>query len=174
MECFISCMFLSFCTSHFITACYRSTILSHTDSFTLDRYVHEYQLSPVHGVALLSSSLCILDAPTGKVGFYLRYLVWGLRLPPTSFFLDVLCFYVIHLFNFSPMVCQKSLLLRLYVCPLAFLFVCPCFDVFIDGFFTNNPMCACNPRFGSMFFTIRYTTLWAQEDPWHASRYFEI
>lgn len=78
-------------------ACDRPSISSQVDSFTLDQYIHEYQLSSVHDIALPSSYSCILDARAGKVGFYLMHIVCGLRLPPIKFFLEVLYFYVIHL-----------------------------------------------------------------------------
>ncbi|CAH1442929.1 unnamed protein product [Lactuca virosa] len=47
--------------------------------------------------------LLFLMPPPGKVGFYLRHLVCGLRLPPSRFFLEVLCYYKVHL-------------VKLYVC----------------------------------------------------------
>lgn len=73
-----------------------SSIFCDVDNFTLDRYMHEYQLYEVYGVNISSSSAYILDAPNGNVGFYLRHLACGLRLHPSSFFLEVLCFYDIH------------------------------------------------------------------------------
>ncbi|CAH1436405.1 unnamed protein product [Lactuca virosa] len=70
-------------------AFYMSSISSSGDNFTLDQYVHKYPLSIVHGVTLHFSSSSILEPLAGKVGFYLRHLVSRLRLPPSSFFLEV-------------------------------------------------------------------------------------
>ncbi|CAH1438891.1 unnamed protein product [Lactuca virosa] len=52
-----------------------SVMAYEVDCCMLERYCHEYHLSPVIGFQVLSSSSSILDAPPGKVGFYLRHLV---------------------------------------------------------------------------------------------------
>ncbi|CAH1421096.1 unnamed protein product [Lactuca virosa] len=74
-----------------------SAVASKVDYWMLERYSHEYHLSLVLGIQVLSSSSSILDAPPGKVGFYLQHLACGLWLPPSCFFLEVLCFYKVHL-----------------------------------------------------------------------------
>ncbi|CAH1436585.1 unnamed protein product [Lactuca virosa] len=48
-----------------------STVVFEVDSFMLDRYVHEYHLSPIFGIELPSLSSSILDALFGKVGYIL-------------------------------------------------------------------------------------------------------
>lgn len=75
-----------------------STVVSKVNYCMIDRYTHEYHLSRILGFQLPSSSSSVIDAPPSKVGFYLRHLVCGLRLPPSHFFLEVLCFYKVHLF----------------------------------------------------------------------------
>lgn len=83
-------------------ACDMSTVVFEVDSFMLDRYMHEYHSSFIFGIEPPSLSSSILDALYGKVGLYLRNLVCGLRLPPSSFFLEVLCFYKVNLVLLCP------------------------------------------------------------------------
>lgn len=78
------------------------TVFFEEYSLMLDRNMHEYHLSPILGFQLPCLSLSILHVPFGKVGFYLRHLFCGLRLPPYSFFLVVLCFYKVHLVQLCP------------------------------------------------------------------------
>ncbi|CAH1426463.1 unnamed protein product [Lactuca virosa] len=74
-----------------------SAFASEVDCCKLEQYTHEYHLSPVLGFQVPSSSSSILDAPPGKIGFYLRHLVCGLWLPSSWFFLEVLFYYKVHL-----------------------------------------------------------------------------
>ncbi|CAH1432830.1 unnamed protein product [Lactuca virosa] len=78
------------------------SISSNVGGFILDQYVNEYKLATFHCVTLPSSSSSLLEALIGKIGFYLRYLIYRLRLPATSLFLEVLCLYGIHLIQLSP------------------------------------------------------------------------
>ncbi|CAH1442928.1 unnamed protein product [Lactuca virosa] len=71
-----------------------SVVASKVDYCMLERYSHEYHLSHVLGFQVPSSSSSVLDAPPGKVGFYLRHLVCGLRLPPSRFFLELTSYLV--------------------------------------------------------------------------------
>lgn len=63
-----------------------SAVASEVDYCMLERYSHEYHLSPILGFQALSSSLCVLDVLPGKIGFYLKHLVCGLQLLPSCFF----------------------------------------------------------------------------------------
>lgn len=91
------------------------SISSSGDSFTLDRYVHKYRLSIMHGVTLpFPSSSSILEPLAGNVGFYLRHLVSGLRLPPRSFFIEVLYSYGAHLIHLYPKVVSKVITFEVF------------------------------------------------------------
>lgn len=83
-----------------------SAVASEVDYCILEQYTREYLLSLVLGFQVLSSSLSVLDAPPGKIGFYLWHLVCGLRLPSSPFFLEVLCYYKVHLVECSVKDCH--------------------------------------------------------------------
>lgn len=108
-----------FCTfrfekSFFVIALDISCVFSNVDSFTLDRYVDGYYLSDVYVVLLPSPSTSILKPLASKVGFYLRHLVCGLRLPPNSFFLEVLCLYGIHLIQLCHNVVSEFIVFEVF------------------------------------------------------------
>lgn len=48
-----------------------SVVMSKVDCYMLERYTHEYHLSPIHGFQVSSSSSYVFDSPPGKIGFYL-------------------------------------------------------------------------------------------------------
>lgn len=91
-----------------------STVVLEVDNQMLDRYTQEYHLSPVLCFQLPSPSSSILDARCGKVGFHLRHLVYGLRLPLSSVFLEVLCFYKVLLVKLCPNVLSKVLTFEVF------------------------------------------------------------
>ncbi|CAH1439236.1 unnamed protein product [Lactuca virosa] len=91
-----------------------STVMSEVDCCMLERYTHEYHLSHVLGFKVTYSSSFVLDAPTGKIGFYLRHVVYGLHLPSSRFFLEVLCFYKVHLVQLCPNVVSKIVTFKVF------------------------------------------------------------
>ncbi|CAH1449424.1 unnamed protein product [Lactuca virosa] len=66
------------------------------------------------GFQLPSPSSSVIDPPCSKVGLYLRHIVYGLRLHPSSFFLEVLCFYKVHLVKLCPNVVSKVLTFKVF------------------------------------------------------------
>lgn len=91
-----------------------STVFSEMDNRMLDWYTQEYHLSPVLGFQLPFPSSSVLDALFDKVGFDLRHLVYGLKLPMSSFFLEVLCFYKVHHVKLYPNSMSKVLTLEVF------------------------------------------------------------
>lgn len=84
-----------------------STVSSEVDCCMLEWYSHEYCLSPVLGFQVTLSFSFVLEDPPGKIEFYLRHLVCGLMLPPSCFFLKVLCLYVVHIVQLCPNTVSK-------------------------------------------------------------------
>lgn len=71
-------------------------------------------MSPILGFQIPSSLSSVLDAPFGKVGFYLSHLVCGLRLTSSSFFLEVFRFYKVHLVQLFPNAISKVLTFEVF------------------------------------------------------------
>ncbi|CAH1446064.1 unnamed protein product [Lactuca virosa] len=68
-----------------------STVASKVDCYMLERYTHEYYLSPVLSFLVPSSTSSVLYAPPGKIGFYLRHLLISYfvgDIPPKSIVVD--------------------------------------------------------------------------------------
>ena len=78
------------------------TIASKVDFCMPGRYTHRFHMSHVLGFQVPSSSSYVHYAPPVKIGFYLRHLICGLRLPPSHFLLEVLWFYKVHLVHLCP------------------------------------------------------------------------
>lgn len=64
-------------------------------------------ICPMYRVSYPHLLFFILEPLIYKVGFYMRHLDYGLRLPADSFFLEVLCSYGLHLIQLCPNVVSK-------------------------------------------------------------------
>ncbi|CAH1446763.1 unnamed protein product [Lactuca virosa] len=93
-----------------------SAVASEVDCYMLERYSHGFHLSLILGFQVPSSSSSVLDSPPGKVGFYLRHLMCGLLLPPSRFFLEVLCYYKVHLVQLFPNAVSKIVTFEVFFC----------------------------------------------------------
>lgn len=114
-------VFFPFSTSFSAIPFNISAITCDVNNFRLDQYIHDYYLSIVHGILLPSFCSSILDPPIGKVGFYLRHVVYCLRLPPSPFFREVLFSYGIHLIQLCPKVLSKVIAFEVFcVCSYSF------------------------------------------------------
>lgn len=66
----------SFSSTYSTMAFDMSYIISDIESFTLDRYIHQYHLSVMHGVLLPFFSSSNFHPPSGKVRLYMQHFVF--------------------------------------------------------------------------------------------------